>query len=240
VTESTKIAGTTAGTDRLSGSVVLGMLRIAMILGLPLLVSCRTKVEVPQGGQGGGGGADDSPVTVRGGSVTLRDQQGFICPTNPSQPCSATTDQLSVSDKSVIMLDAVQLGKTNPPFTLTPKTNWALKLTFRDGGGAEDPKHYLEVCSAPKCSTHGALAAGPLYLMADDPDDNTGSAWGPPDIDPSTGATFHLTKCGGTAVSGESPCNHIYNVVYTLNGTPTSYSCKYGQCDIGIGKRPSN
>jgi hypothetical protein len=149
--------------------------------------------------------ADDSPVTVRGGSVTLRDVSGFNC-TNGL--CTTTMDS---SDKSVITLDRVQLDKTKPPqtFTLTPTTNWSLTLTFRKGNrrnGAEDSDHYLQICSALGCPTSGAKAVGPLYLQTD-PSDNLASAWGTPDnIDASVGIPFHVINCENTPAPGDSPC----------------------------------
>jgi hypothetical protein len=239
VTESTKIDRTTiAGTGLLSRSVVLGVVRTAVLLGLPLLVSCHKGV-----GLLGAAGADDSPVTVRGGSVTLRAEHGFNC---PAGLCMATNDSISVADKQVIALDGVQLDNststTLPPYTLNPKMNWELMLTFRKDSKpyVEDPDHFLKICSDPKCNTSTPLVGSQLYLVTDtSTEDNTSFAWGTPDIDESTGVTFHRTKCGTTSESGESPCNHIHHVIYTSNGTSSRYTCKHAQCDIGIGKPPS-
>jgi hypothetical protein len=246
VSESTKIDRTTiAGISLLSGFVVLVMLKLAIILGFLRFTGAPPPPLAPSPTPTAAN-ADDSPVTVRGGSVTIRDSQGFTC---ANQLCSATVDS---SDKSVITLDRVRLDQAKPPqtYTLNPKMNWSLKLTFRqgsDGGGGNDPNHYLQVCSAPGCITNGPIVAGPLYLLADDPGDNTASAWGTQDnIDGSKGVPFHVTHCGGpsaapTPAPGESPCNHIYSVVYTTIVTPnspatlTTYYCKRGQCDIGIG-----
>lgn len=247
--EFTKIDRTTiTGTRPSRGSVALGVVRMAMILGLPLLVSCERKVikEVKFT-------ADDSPVTVRGGSVSLRAATGFNRSTAPphSQPCT-TTNNLN-PDKSVITLEGVQATDgSKPPYNLTPSANWSLMLTFRkgsDGSGGDDNSHYLKICSNSGCDGIGALAAGPIYLTTDQ-DDNTASAWGTQDnIDGSMGVPFHVTYCGTDSkgnkipAPGESPCNHIYKIVYVTDvtqaspaGTTSTYLCKRGQCDIGIGK----
>lgn len=228
-----KFASAMAGSDRLSGSVVPGALRIAMLLGLPLLISCNGKVAVK------GGGADDSPVTVRGGSLTLRAPKGFNC--SSKLPCSATNDPLSASDMSVLLLGKGVLlnNSPNPPSPITTNMNWVLKFTFSDGHRGEDASHFLEVCSAPGCVPNGAIVAGPLYLQADDPDDNTAAAWATSSSNPSTDESFHLTKCGGHSESGESACNHIFSVVYQSGSTSTTYSCQGGKCVIGIGHPPT-
>jgi hypothetical protein len=112
--ESTKIISTTiVGTSLLTGAFVFAIFQF-----LPR--HDHHEYSHPKGGMT----ADDSPVTVRGGSVTLRDAQGFYC-TNGT--CSATKDP--TPDKSVITLDGVQLDTSKPPQTylLNPQTNWALR-----------------------------------------------------------------------------------------------------------------
>jgi hypothetical protein len=228
VTESTKIDRTTiAGTGLLSRSVVLGVVRIAVILGLPLLVSCHKGV-----GLLGVAGADDSPVTVRGGSVTLRAPSGFNCPKN--QPCSGTNNSVPISDKSVIFLGKGVLPNPNPSSPLSTNVNWQLTFNFQDDVRREDRVHYLRLCSDPNCDTSLPLTDSPLTLKTDI-DDNTSHAWGKSFWHPWTRRTFHLTKCGGGPQTGESACNHISSILYQSGSTSTTYTCDGGKCVIGIG-----
>jgi hypothetical protein len=253
---------TIAGISVVSGVVLLVLLKLAIsygilsIAGAPAQGPSTPPTHVAAT-------ADDSPVTVRGGSVTIRSANGFDCSAKQSTtpvPCTKTVD--SNLDESVIYLDGVKDSTgSKPPYPLTPPTNWSIMLTFRqgnDGNGGEDRNHSLQICSAPNCITYGPVSTGTVYLMTDKLEDPKASNWGTPDhIDGSVGVPFHLTYCGTDAkggnasATGESPCNHIFNVVYTTNGTAPmngmpgtkgteiDYRCNRGQCDIGIGHPPA-
>jgi hypothetical protein len=231
-TESTKIIGRTiVGTSLLTGVIVFAMLHFL----------CRPEHKARLAA------ADDSPVTVRGGSIVARGGTNSWSPVGTT----GTIQSIAVGNgkmASSVYLDGVALPKTNAPIAVPftgLTTNWELTLDFRDNGGGEDSKTVLNICSAlnatqTACDPSGSLSgSGTVYLVSDGKGkfgdktlDTSGISY-----DACTASTCTSSTCtcaNGKCTCAEPKCNHIFKI--TTTGIPNggTYKCLNGECIIGV------
>ncbi len=172
----------------------------------------------------------DSPILVRGGSITAVSAMGWTGPTGAASVSGATgptgyppyTTYTYGSLSSVILSQLTLLGATGftgpLPTAWTGATaltqNWRVDVLDRNQNSPDSIG--IRVCSAPDCSL-GALAStgatGPLYLM---PIGATGAffvALGPQDTSGSTEQGMRFldrdTVPGATGASGFKYCGNI-------------------------------
>ena len=176
---------------------------------------------------------NDSPVTVRGGSVVFRGLT-WDCASNPSY-CSAN---LGVAYADLVSLDGVASetdgSDINDPGSvpLDITTNWRVTFTFRDINGGEVKDESLELCSTSGCSLDGKKVGKNLFLIHPQQDVPYTAAVDRP------GVRYDIpTACetDGT-LPKYSKCNHIHTIrVYTQeNVTPQSYHCVDGECSVNL------
>jgi len=172
-----------------------------------------------------GSNPNDSPVTVRGGSLVVVSPDSWTCTTDWKTSCDAT---LSTTTAVLEYIDGVD-SATMPPhridFPIT--TNWAITLTYRDDSGKKasctNPPKTLQICTTAGCSSDTSAAGSLLHLKGD-----------------GMGVFSTDESCGTDAATGKNAlCNHIYNItVQSSSGTQT-YHCADGACSIGIGAPPA-
>jgi hypothetical protein len=187
-----------------------------------------------------GPGGTNTPLKVKGGSVTVRPPlaQDWDCKTY-APACTSTID---IPAESVIYLDGIvpSDGMSVTSVTLNPKQGWSLTLTFRDGLGNKDSHQTLSICTDQDCSARGSLT-GLIYLKGDP--DPYGDNWNKITTikdsylgAPFPGASYSVSTCNGIATAGESTCNHIYDITYRSAGAISQpYKCLNGECTITIG-----
>jgi len=177
--------------------------------------------------------ADDSPVTVRGGSVVIRGSP-WNCPKKDNY-CKSTL----MEPATLISLDGVDPMASGTTPQLIPEnigTNWKVTFSFRKPDAINnDSTKVLTLCTSdPTCSSMSGSAQYNLYLVGD------GNGEANPVTRDRPGIRYDLTAPCGTDLHPRhgSNCNHIHTVtVFTAsspNGTP--YHCVDGECSISIGK----
>jgi len=186
---------------------------------------------------------NDSPVTMRGGSVEGLSYYPWSQPDSKTYP---TVWETSGVDTSVVIIEGNKGGTTPGVFSATGiSSNWQINLIFRDqSDGADYSGDELVLCSKQKengCDQSGTLSSGsnPLYLIADG--NSPGKFW--PDL---TGAAkntidgysllrYDVPSCGAGSAR-DTRCNHLFEIdVHNIPSLDGSYSCQAGGCEIGIG-----
>jgi len=225
----------------------LALVVVCLILGavglyLYLRVACEPGKVCLLQNPGGGGGSNDSPVTVRGGSVVVRGT--WSCPSGENY-CSTTLSEPA----DLISLDGVDLipsagdngDNDNTPGLISvgsadSTSNWVITMSFRQSDKkSEDKGKILKLCTTNStCSPGSGNAGSTVYLVGDQNGEFTAIQRD------RAGVRYDLTAaCGGDLQPGhESPCNHLHTLTIasagTLNGT--RYHCVDGECAIAIGK----
>jgi hypothetical protein len=181
----------------------------------------------------------DPPVTVRGGSVTVRYSTAWNCPVGQTY-CSINLGKPAVLNA----LDGVEPIPSNgdpgdgdiTPQTVSESvsTNWKVKLTFRQSNEkSEDRDTFLLLCTSDSaCSSTSGPVGDTLYLVGG----SNGSLI--PIMRDRPGVRYDLTACGGVPVPGDSKCNHVHTARVFANGvTPAPrYHCIDGECTITVGQ----
>jgi hypothetical protein len=201
------------------------------------------------GKNGPGKGPANSPVVVRGGSMTARTTET----TNGWMPTAGGPPFCTNRDASVInFVGAAGWKGTNPPTSVTPTADWTLKIYGRkhlSGGTGDESGRGIELTGnlAQFCS--GATGGESVQLTA------TGMNGGFYDRIPSvnedtsgkieTGKRFRdLTtdatnsNCGGPdAGSGgdEDECERASHIILSYSSTTYEYKCTIGECIVFIG-----
>jgi len=182
---------------------------------------------------------NDPPVTVRGGSVTVRYGTPWNCP-NGQNYCSIDLGKPAVLNT----LDGVQPIPSgsdpgdgdNTPQTVSESvsTNWKVQLTFRQSNEtSEDPGTFLLLCTSdPACLSTSGPVQDTLYIVGG----SNGSLT--PIMRDRPGVRYDLTACGGAPVTGDSKCNHVHTARVFTNGVTTAprYHCIDGECTIKVGQ----
>jgi len=189
------------------------------------------------------GNPNDSPVTVRGGSVEGLSTYPWEQPDTTHHP---EFWQTSGTDTSVVLIEGNQNGTTPGVFSKTGiATNWKITLAFRDQFGRRNAGNdELVLCSKQtnyRCDLSGALSSGsnPVYFIADGKSPGAFktdlSVAASTDLDGYSLLRYDVPECGSQAPR-ETRCNHLSAIDVTgipgLNGT---YTCQAGGCEIGIG-----
>ena len=191
---------------------------------------------------------NDSPVTVRGGSVLVRSQRWTKISNTVFQAANSTSS--APLDTSTVSLDGVPNGGTASSEFTQPNlaNNWQLTLNFRLPDGLKDKGDLnltkLFLCSKlnnaqTACDPTGPLSPNTLYLVTESQKGGTFSD--EPQLDNYYRERYDLQICGNntdTVTVRDSTCNHIFDI--KVDGIPnwSSYSpfrCVAGGCDIGIG-----
>ncbi len=182
---------------------------------------------------------NDSPVTVRGGSVIVRGN--WTCP--PGQ--NYCWLDLQSEPAELIALDGVQLinpgddpNKDNSPHLINElvTTNWIVQFTFRQGkspGEGEDPGKVLKLCTSdPTCANTGGTLGTKVYLVGD----SNGTLKNQIKRD-RDGVRYDLNACDDGSSTTESKCNHIHTVtVITGPSSNSKYHCIDGECTVSVGQ----
>ena len=139
--------------------------------------------------------ADDSPVTVRGGSIIASVDNNDWAPDNAANPSYWTAQ---VNDKTKIYVS--RKGHKSKQ-VLPSAMDWVILINSRDvnGNDPDDGKHGLRICSKQDCSTGTAISNNDpnVYLFLINPADDI---FIPPDInddgtdDDDSGNTILLQK----------------------------------------------
>ncbi|MGC2638209.1 MAG: hypothetical protein WA294_13585 [Acidobacteriaceae bacterium] len=176
---------------------------------------------------------EDSPVTVRGGSIRI-----------PNASCSSALCSISVGeDADLFSVDGVDLidsgdghDKNTPRLiSLDEKQNWIVTLSFRDSSGKMEDKNpsYLTVCTKDTtCSGTGGNVKQTIYILG-----NQYGSFSPYKDRDRDGYRYDLCDCNGSR-GLQSPCNHIFAVtVKTANNGKNGdrYHCVDGDCLISVG-----
>lgn len=223
----------------------------AGVLGLSLGIGAMILVPTVHGGQARKPIiiAHDSPVTIRGGSITARNSKAEWLLGSTADIWTIDLKKLAANIKlrDVIYTDP---NVPNDPNAQTirdsiigPLTNnWQLTLSFRRNDGVtEDPTTQLTLCSAipagqNSCSISGPLdSKGTVYLLSDER-----GTFSQELLDrPIKRLRYHLDACHGST-DLHPPCDHIYAVTVTGTGPATDlkYQCPDGECTIEISDKP--
>ena len=199
----------------------------------------------------------NAPVVVRGGSLELRSANPWSID-NTAHTASTigadlsgiavdgvTTADVSNLDKGIEESAGEKTGSNANPLTM----NWKVTLIFRntggiDGGGADDQKPKLQICSDSGWGATGPINGHTLYLVGDASGTFTVEA---DKIDGQSILRYDLNACG-TGSGRDSKCNHVRKIkvkIDTVNqwdsGHPLDENnnplwCLAGQCDVGIGQ----
>jgi hypothetical protein len=186
---------------------------------------------------------NDSPVTMRGGSVEGLSFYQWSQPDSKNHP---TVWETSGIDTSVVIIEGNKGGTTPGIFSATGITsNWEITLIFRDqNDGPDYSGDELVLCSKQTkytCDQSGALSSGsnPLYLIADGNSPGTfysdlkGAANNT--VDGYALLRYDVPSCGA-GDPRDTRCNHLAEIdVSNLPGLNGSYTCQAGGCEIGIG-----
>lgn len=176
----------------------------------------------------------DSPVTVRGGSIVIHSPDAW---TPELGIYSTSVDPLQKGYSAVLVsLDGVE-GKndTTPSFVpLGIQNDWQITMTFRDKDGKDNPKYILTLCTAlnklqTACSYDSNSVGSTVYML----DNGGGKIYGDK-LDQSI-EKYDLTNCDQDT-AGTNKCNHISTVTVTTYQGSTPYKCVDGTCTISIGK----
>lgn len=178
---------------------------------------------------------NDSPVTVRGGSVVIRGTS-WTCPQDYNH-CVTTLSEPA----TLVSLDGVDPRGNGDGYTtpqLIPEnigTNWKITFSFRADKTKDDPKKLLTLCTSdPTCSSTSGSVQSNLYLVGDG---NGKASRVTRDRD---GIRYDLTAPCGTVAhpTHGSDCNHIHTLTVFTASSPggTPYHCVDGECSVSIGK----
>lgn len=176
------------------------------------------------------GSPTDSPVVVRGGSVSavayprwFQDPQAYTYFADVNgTPDTVYLDWVGVSGSPKIPTSV----------TLQSSTNWKITLTLRDADAAHSkPATQIQICSAENCVIGGSFSSNSVFLVGNQIDTTI-----PDSYDNAYGHLhFLLPQCGYAASDPDPKCNHIADVIVagfsTNNGT---YHCVDGTCDVWI------
>lgn len=187
---------------------------------------------------------NDSPVTMRGGSVEGLSYYPWSQPDKKHYPAVWET---SGFDTTVVTIEGNKGGTTPGIFSATGiSSNWEITLYLRDQDGHADYDSGSELVLCSKrseagCDQTGTLSSGSntLSLIADGK--NAGTFWA--DLTGAAGNAldgysllrYDVPSCGAGAPR-DTRCNHLSEIdvsnIPALNG---SYTCQAGGCEIGIG-----
>lgn len=190
---------------------------LGLVLGAGITwLAIASKTNIPSG--------DDSPITIRGGSIILRAHDGWTScyPTDPSAPrsnCYFAKMDHARKTKS-LLLDQV-LNQTN----VSQKLAWEIDLPDRSSG------HGVIVCADVKKDysgcllTNSASSSDTVYVLSMDPGDTLSQA----DLDDPSAVTHRLQFKEGTG-HGK---NHIAkNFRIKVDGSSSDEPCHDGACFI--------
>lgn len=187
------------------------------------------------------GDPNDSPVTVRGGSVIAITQKGWT-PSTMGFMSQATVNTSSVSLSGVGPMGS----STRQSVSLSGiTTNWKITIHFRHSDGSDDTddvkNNRLILSTCPSGSTNcvgtALTSPGPLYLYEESLVGG-GFTLDPP-LDGYARLRYELTMCdSSTSNVRDSACNHIASI--KVEGVPqwaasNPFGCPGGECDIGVG-----
>lgn len=176
------------------------------------------------------GSATDSPVVVRGGSVSTVATQKWT-PGTPPNIYSTTTGGFA----NTLNFDGLS---TNPAsFTISNlKTNWEVTLTFTN-----NPATQLQICTYLQnnaCAVNGNPVGKTVYLVTNPNDTVIPDSVG----NPNTHMHFKLYHCNYSDPPNnpdpDPACNHVKTV--TILGTPKNngnYQCVNWACDVGVDQK---
>ena len=186
---------------------------------------------------------NDSPVTVRGGSVEGLSQIQWA----PYANTPGVWEDAGVATATVSMDGVEPAGSTTAQSVTASslQTNWTMTLSFRDKKDDNDNTYQLQLCTTYPCSTSGLLS-NTLYLV----DENNNGKFDSTLNDPAKRSDgfyrlrYDVQKCDDGSLDPRlSRCNHIKQITVTgisfsAGSVPAQgpFACRAGACTIGIGQ----
>jgi len=212
---------------------------VGVVVGIILTILVKGTPQVPPPPNN----PNDSPVTVRGGSVEALTSYTWSQPDREGHPAFWQT---TGTDTTQVFIEGNKGGTTPGVFSQTGiSANWKITLIFRDeNDGPDYSGDELLLCSNEKnysCDPSEALSSGSnsLYVIADGAKpgsfvaDLTGAAKSA--IDGYSLLRYDVPSCGA-GNPRDTRCNHLYQVeVSNITGLNGYYTCQAGGCEIGIG-----
>jgi hypothetical protein len=180
------------------------------------------------------GNPNDSPVTVRGGSLVVVSPNSWN--SNCAQPGTTSCDvTLNATTATLQYIDGVD-SPTAPPHRVDNPitTNWVITLSYRDDSGknANDTKK-LQICTKSDCTYDNNPASHLLHLKGDGM-----GVFSTDNLDHHSAR--YDESCGTDAATGKTTlCNHIYVITVESSSGKQAYHCADGACSIGIGVPPT-
>ena len=206
-----------------------------------------------------GSAPNDSPVTVRGGSIKVANTQGDW------NPGKSTTEYVESNLNSAnIYLDGVALQTTSPappwgtallPIANNTNSNWVITVYDRDQTGHHRGTNSFQICSAEGSTPYTGCDA-PTGTIAPVSSGTTYDVYfylDPGKFCPekiyisgetdASNQTRQVQELHDAADDGGGKCGtgsrtlreNIYEIDVNIGGTTVNYNCVNGQCDIGIG-----
>ncbi len=191
-----------------------------------------------------GSAPNDSPVTVRGGSVENLTLDAWTQP----YPSALWVWEDSNTPNTQIAIEGIPNGGTEGIYTSSQiSTNWTITLYFRGQDGTADTSsnNWLTICtnlSNYACKNGGTINANTLYLAAVSGDasqfnlDLSKGGGSDTTIDGYSLLRFDVLTCGKK--TGEhTRCDHLSQITVAGTGPSfdTTYTCRGGGCDVWIG-----
>jgi hypothetical protein len=195
--------------------------------------------------------ADDSPVTVRGGSVDILSQPGKSWASVASCPKNTwvlTADNTSISIGAVEQINSA--GKPGPVQSVAAtglSSNWTLTIAFRDNSGATDSTTTIQISTNNPCKGSGSISDQQIYLQDEESTPGSFSSQTALDPDQVVRWRFNVGQCAGATSTDprDWKCNHISQIsatgvqftdVKTGAVVAGPFYCREGDCDIGFDK----
>ena len=178
--------------------------------------------------------SNDSPVTVRGGSVVVHSPQGTSWTPYGTSSNIYMMQLPSGHAATLVDLNGADATTGNPAgeYQLGISTNWKILMTFRQKDGkTEDQSKTLQICTGfngSTCTVDSNPAGSTIYLIGD----GTGTF---SDAGLDRPGMRYDRPCPSSDAHPDR-CNHIHNITVTsYSGSSPSYHCQDGQCSMGIG-----
>jgi len=103
---------------------------------------------------------NDSPVTVRGGSIEITNPSGAWAQSGVAGKYTEFVETSSINNSSIYLYgihadDTTPWGNTVQPIDNTQKWNWKIVVQDRDGLGNEAGPGQIQICSSPGSPSSG-------------------------------------------------------------------------------------
>jgi len=210
---------------------IAGVLGVGGILGLVHLLP----TGIAFGPVKGGGGSTNSPIVVRGGSMTVRtpDPQGWQKKSSSSYCSDSNSGTIDTSH--IEFVDVIPSSNDAPLSLSNIQENWEIDVFGRTPADATQPSNNgIKLVLQPKdCNSVTSKNSVMLSLL----DNGASTAFYSPLQEGNTHAEGFQDNTGNCPQpTAENLCNRISQIKLIVGAATYNYTCPNGECIIGVGK----